>query len=92
MAGGLDSLLGNIKSHPNLEKYYQGEQLELLLKKGVYPYEHVDNVTMFDETELPLQDAFYSQLNECGLTDKEYEHACKVWEAFGCKTFRDYCM
>jgi hypothetical protein len=53
MASSLDSLLDNIKSCPNLGKFYQGEQLELLLKKGVYPYEYVDNADVFDETELP---------------------------------------
>jgi hypothetical protein len=90
MANSLDSLFTNIKSHPNLEKYYQGEQLELLCTKGVFPYEHVDNVTVFDETELPPQEAFCSQFNESGIIDKEYEHACKVWKLFECKTFRDY--
>jgi hypothetical protein len=24
------------------------------------------------------------------ITDEDYEHAQKVWKAFGCKTFRDY--
>jgi hypothetical protein len=90
MPGSLDSSLANIKSYPNLGKSYQGEQLELLCKKGMYPYEYVDNVTVFDETELLPQDAFYSKLNECGITDKEYEHTCKVWKVFGCKTFHDY--
>jgi hypothetical protein len=78
MASSIDSLLGNSKSYPNLGKFYQGKQSELLLKKGVYTYEYVDNVDVFDETELPRRGAFYSQLNECGITDKEYEHAYKV--------------
>jgi hypothetical protein len=88
MASSLDSLLGNIESHSNLEKYY--EQLELLCTKGVYPYEYVDNVELFSETELLPQDAFYSHLNGCDISDKEYEHTCKVWEVFECKTFRYY--
>jgi hypothetical protein len=61
-----------------------------LLKKGVYPSEHVDSVDRFDESKLPPKVAFCSQLHECGISDKEYEHACKVWEVFGCKTFRQY--
>ena len=99
MASGLDSLLANLKSHPNLEKFFQGdpagreltsEQLELLLTKGVYPYEYVDSVEVFDETELPRREGFKSQLNDTDITDKQYEHACKVWKAFNCKSIRDY--
>ena len=90
MPSSLDSLLDNINSFPNLEKFYQGNQLKLLLEKGVYPYDYVDNVEVFDEDKLPPQEAFYSQLKDCDISDKEYKHACSVWEAFNCKTFRDY--
>jgi hypothetical protein len=40
MASGLDKLVDNNRGNMNeLSKYYSGEQLQLLLKKGVYPYE-----------------------------------------------------
>jgi hypothetical protein len=90
MASSLKSLLDNIKSHQNLRKYFQGEQLELLRQKGIYPYEHSDSVERFDKIELPPKDALYSQLNECGTSDKDHEHAQKVWEVFRCKTLHDY--
>jgi hypothetical protein len=86
----LDSLLKNLKTYPHLSRFYQGEQLQLLLKKGVYPYEWVDSLQRFNETQLPPKEAFYSQLNGAGISDEEYERAQKVWEAFSCKTFRDY--
>ena len=35
----------------------------LLLRKGVYPYEHMDNWERFDETSFPDKEAFYSILN-----------------------------
>jgi hypothetical protein len=34
MASSLSSLLKNVKEFPHLSHFYQGEQLELLLKKG----------------------------------------------------------
>jgi hypothetical protein len=89
MPASLESLLKNLKTHPHLSRIYQGEQLQLLLKKGVYRYEWVDSVERFNETQLPPKEAFYSQLNGAGLSDEEYEHARKVWEAFNCKTLRD---
>ena len=34
--------------------------------------------------------AFYSKLNNEHISDEDYEHAQKVWEAFDCKTLKDY--
>jgi hypothetical protein len=63
MSYSLDSLLKNLKEHPNLKKFYSGKQLKLLLKKGVYPYEYMDSVERFNEICLPPIEAFYSKLN-----------------------------
>ena len=35
----------------------------LLLRKGVYLYEYMDNWERFDETSLPDKESFYSNLN-----------------------------
>ena len=53
-----------------------------MLRKGVYPYEYMDSWERFDETSLPNKKAFYSELNLEDITDKDYEHAQKVWEVF----------
>ena len=43
MASSLDKLSSNLKidQFVNLKKYYSGNQLSLLLRKGVYPYDYV---------------------------------------------------
>ena len=41
----------------------------LLLRKGVYPYEHVDNWKRFNETSLPSKKDFYSNLNMEDIDD-----------------------
>ena len=35
----------------------------MLLRKGVYPYEHMDSWERFDEILLPGKEVFYSNLN-----------------------------
>ena len=44
MASSLDKLSSNLKINQfvNLKKYYSGNQLSLLLRNGVYPYDYVD--------------------------------------------------
>ena len=45
-----------------------------MIKKGVYPYEHMDGWKKFEETSLTPKDAFYSRLNMKGISDQDYEH------------------
>ena len=62
----------------------------LLLRKGVYPYEYMDSWERFNETSLPPRKAFYSELNLEDITDKDYNHAQKVWEVFGINNLGKY--
>ena len=92
MASSLDKLSSNLdkEQFTNLNSMYKGEQLELLKRKGVYPYDYVDRLDRLSETQLPPKEAFYSKLNDEHISDEDYEHAQKVWEAFDCKTLKDY--
>ena len=54
----------------------------LMLKKGVYPYEYMDDWFKFDDKELPAIDKLYSNLNLNNITDKNYKHAKNVWKTF----------
>ena len=63
---------------------------ELLLRKGVYPYEYMDSWERFRETQLPDMDEFFSTLTDEDITEADYEHAQKVWEVFECETLADY--
>ena len=66
------------------------ESLDLLKRKGVFPYEHMTDFSKLGEKSLPPKEVFYSQLNDSHISDEDYGHAQKVWETFGCKTMRDY--
>ena len=44
----------------------------------------------FNDNRLPSKDKFYSSLNMSGISDKEYEHANKVWDEFRIKNMGEY--
>jgi len=92
MTTSLSSLVDNLpkESFKNLEKAYEGEQLKLLLRKGVFPYDWFDSFNKLSSTKLPPKEAFYSKLNDTNITDDDYQHAQKVWETFEMKTMREY--
>ena len=92
MASSLASLVNNLKKEQcvNLSKHYSGRQLDLLLRKGVYPYEYIDCIEKMNETSLPSKDAFYSRLNDENISDDDYKHAQDVWAEFDMKTLRQY--
>ena len=53
-------------------------QYKLLIKKGIYPYEYMNDWDRFKETRLPPKEAFYSKLNMTGVSEEDYEHANRV--------------
>ena len=67
-----------------------GVDLDLLKRKGVYPYSWVDGAARFAETALPGREAFHNDLDDDECDPKDYEHAQRVWEAARCQTFGDY--
>ena len=81
-----------IRKFPSVYQFCKGDlnKFLLLLRKGVYPHEDMDNWGKFDETTLPPKEAFYSKLNLEGIRDADYEHAQKVWEVFGIKYCSEY--
>ena len=50
----------------------------------------MDSWKEFDETSLPDKKPFYSELNSEDITDKDYEHAQKVWSVFEIKNLGEY--
>ena len=93
MSSSLDSLVNNLAKGGHefwgFEEY-SDKQKELLIRKGIYPYEYMSSWDKFNEGRLPSKDKFYSKLNMAGVCDKEYEHACKVWREFGIKNMGEY--
>ena len=95
MSSSLDRLVSNLPKdkfiNTDLEfKDLEPFQLELLKKKGVYPYSYMDSFNKFEETELPNKKRFFNDLNNTAISDSEYQHAREVWDAFKIKNLGEY--
>ena len=66
------------------------DKFNLLLRKGVYPYEYMDEWEKFNEDKLPDKELFYSDLNKEHITNEDYPHAQKVWDTFDIKNIGEY--
>ena len=80
MPSSLDALSKNLSKEQckNVGSRYSGRQLDLLLRKGVYPYKYVDSLERLNETQLPPRNAFYSKLNDSSISEEDYKHAQTV--------------
>ncbi|VDI59594.1 Hypothetical predicted protein [Mytilus galloprovincialis] len=67
MSSSLQKLVENLAKEGSskfrhMTSHFGEEQIRLLLRKQVYPYEHFDSDTKFLESQLPPIEAFYSTL------------------------------
>ena len=62
----------------------------LLLQKGVYPYEYMNDWEKFNETLLHEKEDFYSHLNMENNTDSDHAHAKIVCKDFPIKILGEY--
>ena len=69
---------------------YDMNKFITLLRKGVYPYEYMDEWNKFDEKELPSKESFYSNLTVEGISDTDYAHANNVFKKFDIKNLGEY--
>ena len=90
MASSLERLVGNLEKDQLIEmKRIFGDKADLLSRKGVYPYDFMESFEKFGEN-LPEKSDFFSKLYNCGISDKDYEHACHVWKEFEMKNMEEY--
>ena len=93
MASSLDKLASNLDEDQckHLREFYKEDEVfRLMRRKGVYPYEYMDEWNKFEETSLPSKDTFYSRLNIKGISDQDHEHVQQVWNTIEKKTLSRY--
>ena len=96
LASSLDKLVANLLTKGKLNfktllnRFPDPTNHDLLLKKGIYPYNYMDSWIRFFETQLPPIEAFYNDLTLSVLTQQDYIHAQKVFETFDIHNLGEY--
>ena len=94
LIASLSTLVENLR-RSGLDKFthstrHLGQQLELVTRKQVFPYEFMCSLDRLASPELPPIEAFYSSLTDSSISQEDYQHAVKVWETFDMKSMKDY--
>ena len=92
MKSSLDSLIKNLSSDDfkYLSEEFSGELLELVKEKGVYPYKYMDSFERFSENKLPDMSKFFCSLKDECISEKDYQRANNVWNAFKMNSMGEY--
>ena len=91
MSSSLEKLVGNLpkESLKYTSKMFKGTKFDLMVRKGVYPYDYMDIFDKFN-SPLPKKEEFYSILNNEHISDENYKHAQNVWNTFNLKNMGEY--
>ncbi|KAI8129126.1 hypothetical protein CVS40_1221 [Lucilia cuprina] len=65
-------------------------KFNLLIRKGVFPFDYLNSWEKLNDTCLPNREQFYNQLNELECSLEDYKHAQDIWTTFKCKILQDY--
>jgi hypothetical protein len=99
LSGSLDALVACLKKSGKdkfkvLTEEFAGktdnEGMDMLLRKGVYPYDYMNHVDRFAEQKIPPIEEFFSRLQNKPCSAADHKYADDVWKKFGCHTMRDY--
>lgn len=74
------------------KRHFPQDVFDLLMRKGVYPYDYFDGWDKYEETQLPSKEQFYNSLNGEDISSEDYKHACDVWNRLKCKTLADFTL
>ena len=88
---GLEGLVKNLSREDLKETArFFGEKIDLISRKGVYPYEFMDDFEKFKKQSLPKKTSFFSRLKQEKISDEDFEHAKRVWREFELKNMGEF--
>ena len=73
-----------------LKKYTAAEKAQLLLRKGVYPYEYISSFQKISGSRPPTYRGIFSTLRNEGISLEHYTHAQTVFREFQYQSLGDY--
>ena len=95
MSASLEKFICNLSKEgqdkfPHMSTHFGDDDIGLLLRKQVYPYDYFDGPEKFAETTLPPKEAFRSSLTNENISETDYHHARQVWQSFKIQTLGEY--
>ncbi|GFU26004.1 uncharacterized protein NPIL_57911 [Nephila pilipes] len=93
MPSSLENLIKTLKKDEfkYMKQYFDSEKIDLLLRKGVFPYDYFDSFEKCKDSCLPPISKFYNELNEEAISVEDYNHACRVFNQFNLSNLGEYC-
>lgn len=91
----LAGLAANLETLPNAEcmkKSYPNVDDDILSRKGFFPYEYANSTQRLSETCLPAHENFFSSLSGENISRKDYDHALRAFQKFGCQNIEAYML
>jgi hypothetical protein len=91
----MNSSLANLANYLPDESFhyvsqeFEGDRLDMVKQKGVYPYEYMDSFDKLEDKSLPDKTEFYNTRNNTNISNQDYTRAKRVWETFGMKNMGD---
>ena len=62
----------------------------LLTRKLAYPYEYMNCLDTFQETQMPPIEKFYSSLNNEKVSEEGYQNALEIWDKFQIRNLHEF--
>ena len=95
LPSSLEKLASYLEKLSTIEKIFQQDgyssvQINLLKRKGIFPYDFVDDLKKLDLQQLPNKDDFYNKLTDSHISSDDYSHAAHVWNNFQIKSLGEY--
>ena len=79
MAFPLVKLVENLKQFPIMRKFFKPDEVEILSRKGVFPYEWFDSFEKFYQTDFPEHRDFRSDLSGGNISEEDYNFGESVY-------------
>lgn len=93
LSASIEKLSNNLSKdqfkHLEME-FKDNEHIDLLKRKGIYPYDYMKNNNVYNESKLPTIEHFYNKLNDEKISENDYKHALNVFTKFNCQSIGDY--
>ena len=98
LVDNLAELNKNLPANVLIKRYHNTYQLcdnniekfKILLRKGIYPYEHMSSWKKFNEPVPLMKKYYYSELNDENISDADLAHVKNICDTFNIANLGDY--